>query len=175
MTDARTKPLSVPEFMIWHCANCGAAAEGKRKPCDCPTNVGTREGPNGKREQTWWESVTGLADKFRQEIGVYRLGPGDPKTDANTIFHIGKLALDNADAILSALRLAESHPSAIREAVEGEREACAKIADADREKCKARGSAVPSETHQDMWMACADTGRQIAVAIRARGEEKGNE
>jgi hypothetical protein len=45
----------VPDFLIWHCAGCGAAAEGKKKPCDCATNVGTRTGPNGKREQTWWD------------------------------------------------------------------------------------------------------------------------
>lgn len=47
--------MSVPDFLIWHCAGCGASAEGKTKPCDCATNVGTRTGPNGKREQTWWE------------------------------------------------------------------------------------------------------------------------
>ena len=48
--------MSVPDFLIWHCAGCGAPAEGKKKPCDCVTNVGTRAGPNGgKREQTWWD------------------------------------------------------------------------------------------------------------------------
>ena len=47
--------MTVPDFMIWHCAGCGAAAEGKMKPCDCPTNVGTREGPNGRGEQTFWD------------------------------------------------------------------------------------------------------------------------
>lgn len=48
-----TKP--VPDFMIWHCAGCGAAAVGTTKPCDCPTNVGRRDGPNGKRESTRWD------------------------------------------------------------------------------------------------------------------------
>ena len=45
---------AIPAFLIWRCAGCGAPAEGKKKPCDCQTNVGTREGPNGRREQTWW-------------------------------------------------------------------------------------------------------------------------
>lgn len=48
-------PMSVPNFLIWHCAGCGAPADGKKKPCDCPTNVGTRSGPNGRRERTWWD------------------------------------------------------------------------------------------------------------------------
>ncbi len=108
-----------------------------------------------------------LSERFATEL----VRPRNALSDGSILV---ALVVDNADAILAALRLAESHPSAIREAVEREREACAKIAEGDREKCKARGSAVPSETHQDMWMACADTGRQIAVAIRARGEEKGN-
>ena len=47
--------MAVPDFLIWHCAGCGAAAEGKTKPCNCTTNVGTRKGPNGKREETWWD------------------------------------------------------------------------------------------------------------------------
>ena len=47
--------ISTPDFLIWHCAGCGAAAEGKKKPCDCATNVGVRDGPNGSREQTWWD------------------------------------------------------------------------------------------------------------------------
>ena len=62
--------MNVPKFLIWHCAGCGAPAEGRRKPCGCPTNVGTREGPNGRREQTFWDSVLGLSEKFRQEIGA---------------------------------------------------------------------------------------------------------
>jgi hypothetical protein len=48
--------LSVPDFLVWHCAGCGAPAVGTKKPCDCLTNVGTREGPNGKREQTFWDA-----------------------------------------------------------------------------------------------------------------------
>ena len=47
--------MSIPDFLIWHCAGCGVPAEGKKKPCSCATNVGTREGPNGTREQTWWD------------------------------------------------------------------------------------------------------------------------
>ena len=62
--------MNVPKFLIWHCAGCGAPAEGRRKPCGCPTNVGTREGPNGRCEQTFWDSVLGLSEKFRQEIGA---------------------------------------------------------------------------------------------------------
>jgi len=60
---------------------------------------------------------------------------------------------------LSALR-AESHPSAIREAVEGEREACAKLV-------AAYGIAgMPFDVGS--W-----TPGAVAAAIRARGEEKG--
>ncbi|MDE2232538.1 MAG: hypothetical protein KGJ90_00200 [Patescibacteria group bacterium] len=47
--------MSIPDFLIWHCVGCDAPAEGKKKPCDCATNVGARRGPNGKREQTWWD------------------------------------------------------------------------------------------------------------------------
>jgi hypothetical protein len=71
------------------------------------------------------------------------------------------------DRMLSALRFAESnlpaesHPSAIRAAVEGEREACAKIADDERHEVRryAQIGYFSSE--------------RIAAAIRARGEEKG--
>ncbi len=47
--------MAVPDFLVWCCAGCGAAAQGKKKPCNCVTNVGTRAGPNGIREQTWWD------------------------------------------------------------------------------------------------------------------------
>lgn len=47
--------MTVPDFLIWHCAGCGAPADGKKKPCDCATNVGTRTGPNGSHEETWWD------------------------------------------------------------------------------------------------------------------------
>ena len=70
------------------------------------------------------------------------------------------------DRMLSALRFAESnlpaesHPSAIREAVEGEREACAKLV-------AAHGIAgMPFDVGS--W-----TPGAVAAAIRARGEEKG--
>ena len=59
------------------------------------------------------------------------------------------------------LRLSESHPSAIREAVEGEREACAKLV-------AAYGIAgMPFDVGS--W-----TPGAVAAAIRARGEEKEN-
>ncbi len=46
---------TVPDFMVWRCAGCGATAVGKTKPCECATNVGYRFGPNGKTETTWWD------------------------------------------------------------------------------------------------------------------------
>lgn len=60
--------MTAPDFMIWHCAGCGAPAEGKKKPCDCATNIGTREGPNGARESTWWDDE--LARIEEQIVGV---------------------------------------------------------------------------------------------------------
>lgn len=66
MTDARKpseKPI-VPDFLVWHCANCGAAANATKKPCDCATNVGVRTGPNGKREQTWWDDSSSDAPTY---------------------------------------------------------------------------------------------------------------
>ena len=73
----------------------------------------------------------------------------------------GELMLRYIDAILSALRLSESHPSAIREAVEGEREACAALV-------AAHGiEGMPFDVGS--W-----TPGAVAAAIRARGEEKGN-
>ena len=63
--------------------------------------------------------------------------------------------------MVEGLRLAESRPSAIREAVEGEREACAKLV-------AAHGIAgMPFDVGS--W-----TPGAVAAAIRARGEEKGN-
>ena len=47
--------MTTPDFLIWRCAGCGAPAEGKKKPCNCVTNVGTRKGPSGTNEQTWWD------------------------------------------------------------------------------------------------------------------------
>ncbi len=41
--------------MIWRCVGCGKPADGKTKPCDCATNVGSRPGPKGDGEQTWWD------------------------------------------------------------------------------------------------------------------------
>lgn len=68
MTDARKpseKPI-VPDFLVWHCANCGAAANATKKPCDCATNVGVRTGPNGKREQTWWDDLSSDTPTYDQ-------------------------------------------------------------------------------------------------------------
>ena len=85
------------------------------------------------------------------------------------------------DRMLSALRFAESNlpaecrPSAIREAVEREREACAKIAEGDLFEVRYR-----SWPH---WNPGGNLSRErdvtqlaeaTAAAIRARGEEKGN-
>lgn len=57
MTDAKV-PVgveTVPDFLIWHCAGCGKPARGNVKPCNCATMVGTRTGPHGDREQTWFQ------------------------------------------------------------------------------------------------------------------------
>jgi hypothetical protein len=48
--------MAMPDFLTWRCAGCGASAEGKKKPCGCATNVGTRKGPNGGNEHTWWDA-----------------------------------------------------------------------------------------------------------------------
>lgn len=47
--------MPVPDFLIWHCAGCDKPAEGKKKPCNCATNVGVRGGPGATKEQTWWD------------------------------------------------------------------------------------------------------------------------
>jgi hypothetical protein len=98
----------------------------------------------------------------------------------------GELMLRYIDAILAALRLAESHPSTIREAVEGEREACAKIADRradssnkDCERLSFDGSTGTLECSLSHRGDCLcqehqEEAEAIAAAIRARGEEKGN-
>jgi hypothetical protein len=77
-------------------------------------------------------------------------------------------------ALEFALRLAESHPSTIREAVEGEREACAKIAEGDLFEVRYRtwphwnpGGNLSRE--RDV----AQLAEATAAAIRARGEENG--
>ena len=95
------------------------------------------------------------------------------------------------DRMLSALRFAESnlpaesHPSAIREAVEGEREACAKIADKradssnkDCERLSFDGSTGTWECSLSHRSDCLcqehqEEAEAIAAAIRARREEKG--
>ena len=91
--------LSVPDFLVWHCAGCGAPAVGTKKPCDCLTNVGTREGPNGKREQTFWDAPPDPSDttisRLRAALAVAEgaLEPftsgGDNKwwTDDMTVVH----------------------------------------------------------------------------------------
>jgi len=68
------KAKAVPDFLVWHCAGCGAPAVGKVKPCECATNVGTRGGPHGNREQTWWDDppdplltrITALEEALRK-------------------------------------------------------------------------------------------------------------
>lgn len=47
--------MRIPDFLIWHCAGCGALAEGRKKPCSCATNVGLRKSPSGATEETWWD------------------------------------------------------------------------------------------------------------------------
>jgi hypothetical protein len=53
-----------------------------------------------------------LSERFIEMVGIYRRGPGDPRGDANTIVHIGKLALDNADPIRDALQEKEARDAA---------------------------------------------------------------
>jgi hypothetical protein len=88
--------------------------------------------------------------------------------------------------MVEGLRLAESRPSAIREAVEGEREACAKIADKradssnkDCERLSFDGSTGTWECSLSHRSDCLcqehqEEAEAIAAAIRARREEKGN-
>ena len=100
-----------------------------------------------------------LSERFAEFVQAWKDG-GDPHEDANTILRMGRFAIDRSDTILRALRLAEPHPSAIREAVEGEREACAKLV-------AAYGIAgMPFDVGS--W-----TPGAVAAAIRARGEENG--
>ena len=84
-----------------------------------------------------------LSERFRELVAL------------NEADSLNELIDGHADAILSALRLAESHPSAIREAVEGEREACAKWHD---QRAHDTPDAFEMEFHQ-----------VSAAAIRARG------
>jgi hypothetical protein len=66
--------MSVPDFLVWHCANCGAPAVGKNKPCDCSTNVGTRAGPKGQREQTWWDDPpSDWQQRYEAQAKEYKL------------------------------------------------------------------------------------------------------
>ncbi|MDR3464205.1 MAG: hypothetical protein P4L76_18025 [Beijerinckiaceae bacterium] len=87
------------------------------------------------------------------------------------------------DEVQATLRLSESHPSAIREAVEGEREACAKIHDAEVERLERQ--IVENDSYLDSLGQhgrysssnnfCRDKISQHklwAAAIRARGEKK---
>lgn len=66
MAEQSKAPRTVPDFLIWRCAGCGAQAEGKQKPCDCATNVGTRKGPNGTLETTWWDDPPSTPEMLRQ-------------------------------------------------------------------------------------------------------------
>ena len=83
--------MTVPDFMIWHCANCGAPAEGTKKPCECLTDVGVRQGPNGRGEQTFWDD------------------PPDPR-DA-TIATLTAALEEARGALSGALVVVESWPS----------------------------------------------------------------
>jgi len=58
----------VPDFLVWRCAGCGATAVGKRKPCNCATNVGFRKGPQGEAQQTWWEEPVETVEALRARL-----------------------------------------------------------------------------------------------------------
>lgn len=68
-------------MLIWYCANCGAPAQDKKKPCDCATNVGMRDGPNGSREQTWWDDPPDKLDRAMAALkkcrDAYKTGDED--------------------------------------------------------------------------------------------------
>lgn len=49
--------MTVPDFLVWSCAGCGARSIATEKPCDCATNVGYRMGPNGKIEHVCWDAL----------------------------------------------------------------------------------------------------------------------
>ena len=113
----------------------------------------------------WARGLTGQTLEDSRAVG--RTLGSDLFTEL-TLDLAGFNSFESADAgitaskaiIKRALRLAESHPSAIREAVEGEREACAKLV-------AAYGIAgMPFDVGS--W-----TPGAVAAAIRARGEEKG--
>ena len=106
-----------------------------------------------------------LSERFRELVAL------------NEADSLNELIDGHADAILSALRLAESHPSAIREAVEGEREACAKLADGQADAIKIprdeNGNVDRHDEFTKQLVAMKVVARDIAAALRARGEEKG--
>lgn len=73
--------------------------------------------------------------------------------------------------VLAALdELDRASAAALRAAVEAEREACAKVAEADADVCSEHAGRAFAETTRKCWMAGVDTGKTIAEAIRARGK-----
>lgn len=66
---------TAPDFLVWRCGGCGARAVGKIKPCECATDVGVREGPNGHPEQTWWDDPLPEMPRALSElvgaVGIY--------------------------------------------------------------------------------------------------------
>jgi hypothetical protein len=65
-----------------------------------------------------------LSGRFAERVDKWRLASSD---DRDAVADVGRLAIIHSEEILCALRLAES-PS-IAEAVERERESCAKLAE----------------------------------------------
>jgi hypothetical protein len=134
-----------------------------------------------------------LSERFAEFVQAWKDG-GDPHEDANTILRMGRFAIDRSDTILRALCLAESHPSAIREAVEG----CADMAVVSGELPATLGNAVSDaifaaikrgmgvdEAVSVVVAVASDYGcnaygesyrgrlAELVRAHRARGEEKG--
>ena len=97
-----------------------------------------------------------LNERFAEFVQAWKDG-GDPHEDANTILRMGRFAIDRSDTILRALCLAESHPSAIREAVEGESSQAAADVIAERQRqVSAEGwTAEHDDEHKSGEMALA--------------------
>ena len=97
-----------------------------------------------------------LSERFAEAIKAFESGAENDERRNRTPAHF---IWQHQDRYLTALRLAESHPSAIRKAVEEEEEACAKIT---REGCLVPpDGGSPTEAESDMC-------ERIAAAILAR-------
>jgi hypothetical protein len=119
-----------------------------------------------------------LSERFAEFVQAWKDG-GDPHEDANTILRMGRFAIDRSDTILRALCLAESHPSAIREAVEQEREAIAEIADEDAMNIRSQIRKVSESDVVNSIDAAAKWNRATALedfafCVRARTKDEAN-